>query len=48
MRDAELPVLNAAIQTATQQLRRSSVSRVALGDAPKAAAIARFLASQTA
>ena len=44
--DAELPVLNAAIETATRQLPRSQVARVAPGDAAKAAAIARFLAQE--
>jgi pimeloyl-ACP methyl ester carboxylesterase len=42
--DAELPVLNAAIETATRQLPRPQVARVAPGDAAKAAAIAGFLA----
>jgi pimeloyl-ACP methyl ester carboxylesterase len=43
--DAELPVLNAAIETALAKLQRASVARVAPGDAPKAAAIAAFLAA---
>lgn len=46
--DAELPVLNAAIETATRALPRSQVARVAPGDAAKAAAIAGFLAQVTA
>jgi pimeloyl-ACP methyl ester carboxylesterase len=44
--DAELPVLNAAIETATQRLKHSSVARVAPGDAAKATAIAAFLARE--
>jgi pimeloyl-ACP methyl ester carboxylesterase len=46
--DAELPVLNAAIETATRQLPRPQVARVAPGDAAKAAAIAAFLAGEAA
>jgi pimeloyl-ACP methyl ester carboxylesterase len=46
--DAELPVLNAAIETALAKLPRASVARVAPGDAPKAAAIAAFLAAEAA
>jgi pimeloyl-ACP methyl ester carboxylesterase len=46
--DSELPVLNAAIETATGLLRRSQVTRVAPGDAAKAAAIAAFLAAEAA
>lgn len=46
--DAELPVLNAAIETATRQLPRPQVARVAPGDAAKAAAIAGFLAQVAA
>ena len=44
--DAELPVLNAAIETAMRQLPRSQVARVAPGDVAKAAAIAQFLAQE--
>ncbi len=46
--DAELPVLNAAIETAQQKLPGASVARVAPGDAAKAAAIATFLAQEAA
>jgi pimeloyl-ACP methyl ester carboxylesterase len=46
--DAELPVLNAAIETAMARLPRASVARVAPGDAAKAAAIAGFLAAEAA
>ncbi len=43
--DAELPVLNAAIEIAMAKLPRASVARVKPGDAAKAAAIAAFLAT---
>jgi pimeloyl-ACP methyl ester carboxylesterase len=46
--DTELPVLNAAIETARGLLRRSQVTRVAPGDSAKAAAIAAFLAAEAA
>jgi pimeloyl-ACP methyl ester carboxylesterase len=46
--DAELPVLNAAIDTAMSRLPRAQVARVAPGDAAKAAAIAAFLREENA
>jgi pimeloyl-ACP methyl ester carboxylesterase len=46
--DAELPVLNAAIDTAMNRLPRAQVARVAPGDAAKAAAIAAFLREENA
>lgn len=41
--DAELPALNAALETAMQRLKHAQVTRVAPGDHAKAMAIAAFL-----
>ncbi len=46
--DAELPVLNAAIDTAMSRLPSAQVARVAPGDAAKAQAIATFLREEAA
>lgn len=46
--DAELPLLNAAIDTAMNRLPRARVARVAPGDVAKAAAIAAFLREENA
>jgi pimeloyl-ACP methyl ester carboxylesterase len=41
--DTELPILNAAIATAAGLLKRAEIASVPIGDAAKAAAMARFL-----